>query len=114
MAVDFRRNVPRHSSADTLSNATQKIGDHLRNLTTLLPRPADYAGLRQRWSRELIAGATVGIVALPLALGFGVASGAGATAGLITAIVAGVVAGVFGGSHVQVSGPPKVTVRVVT
>ncbi len=105
MAVDFRRNVPRHTSADTISEATQKIRDHLRNLTTLLPRPADYAGLRKRWSRELIAGATVGIVALPLALGFGVASGAGATAGLITAIVAGVVAAVFGGSHVQVSGP---------
>jgi SulP family sulfate permease len=47
----------------------------------------------------------VGVVALPLALGFGVASGVGATAGIITAIVAGIVAAVFGGSSVQVSGP---------
>jgi SulP family sulfate permease len=47
----------------------------------------------------------VGLVALPLALGFGVSSGMGATAGLITAIVAGAVAAVFGGSRVQVSGP---------
>jgi SulP family sulfate permease len=47
----------------------------------------------------------VAVVALPLALGFGVASGLGAKAGLVTAIVAGVVAGVFGGSNVQVSGP---------
>jgi len=47
----------------------------------------------------------VGLVALPLALGFGVSSGLGATAGLVTAIVAGAVAAVFGGSRVQVSGP---------
>ncbi|MCD6639470.1 MAG: SulP family inorganic anion transporter [Nocardioides sp.] len=47
----------------------------------------------------------VGLVALPLALGFGVSSGMGATAGLVTAIVAGAVAAVFGGSRVQVSGP---------
>jgi MFS superfamily sulfate permease-like transporter len=47
----------------------------------------------------------VGLVAMPLALGFGVSSGMGATAGLVTAIVAGAVAAVFGGSRVQVSGP---------
>ncbi len=45
------------------------------------------------------------MVALPLALAFGITSGLGATAGLMTAIVAGFVAGVFGGSNVQVSGP---------
>jgi len=76
-----------------------------RRLLTLLPRRADYKGLRRGWTRELLAGATVAVVALPLALAFGVASGLGAEAGLITAIVAGIVAGVFGGSHVQVSGP---------
>jgi SulP family sulfate permease len=48
---------------------------------------------------------TVGVVALPLALAFGITSGLGATAGLVTAIVAGLVAAVFGGSNVQVSGP---------
>jgi SulP family sulfate permease len=47
----------------------------------------------------------VGLVALPLALGFGVSSGMGATAGLVTAVVAGAVAAVGGGSRVQVSGP---------
>ena len=52
-----------------------------------------------------MAGLMVGLVALPLALGFGVSSGMGAGAGLITAIVAGVLAAVFGGSRVQVSGP---------
>src|SRR5690554_3012239 len=45
------------------------------------------------------------VVALPLALGFGVTSGVGAAAGLVTAVVAGLVAAVFGGSHLQVSGP---------
>lgn len=48
---------------------------------------------------------TVGVVALPLALAFGITTGLGASAGLVTAIVAGLVAGVFGGSNVQVSGP---------
>ena len=53
----------------------------------------------------MIAGLTVGVVALPLALAFGITTGLGAEAGLITAIVAGFVAAVFGGSNVQVSGP---------
>ena len=48
---------------------------------------------------------TVGVVALPLALAFGITTGLGARAGLITAIVAGLVAGLFGGSNVQISGP---------
>lgn len=55
--------------------------------------------------RDLLAGLTVGVVALPLALAFGITSGLGAAAGLVTAIVAGIVAAVFGGSNVQVSGP---------
>ena len=55
--------------------------------------------------KDLLAGITVGVVALPLALGFGITSGLGAAAGLITAIVAGTLAALFGGSNVQVSGP---------
>jgi SulP family sulfate permease len=47
----------------------------------------------------------VGLIALPLALGFGVSSGLGPGAGLVTAVVAGGLAAVFGGSRVQVSGP---------
>jgi len=74
-------------------------------LAQLLPSRSDYAGLSRSWSRDLLAGVTVGVVALPLALAFGISSGAGAAAGLITAVIAGVVAAVFGGSHVQVSGP---------
>ncbi|WP_137995003.1 SulP family inorganic anion transporter [Streptomyces vilmorinianum] len=55
--------------------------------------------------RDLLAGLTVAIVALPLALGFGVSSGLGAQAGLATAVVAGALAALFGGSNLQVSGP---------
>ncbi|QVQ53760.1 SulP family inorganic anion transporter [Spiractinospora alimapuensis] len=82
-------------------------------LLHLLPRRRDYHGLRRTWRSDLLAGLTVAIVALPLALGFGISSGAGAEAGLITAIVAGVVAAVFGGSNVQVSGPTGAMVVVL-
>ena len=70
-----------------------------------LPTRADYAGMPRTWRRDLLAGVTVAVVALPLALAFGVASGMGATAGLVTAVIAGAIAGVFGGSNFQVSGP---------
>ena len=71
----------------------------------LLPQPADFALMRRSPGRDLLAGVTVAIVALPLGLAFGVASGLGAAAGLTTAIVAGILAAVFGGSNIQVSGP---------
>ncbi len=54
---------------------------------------------------DLEAGLTVAIVALPLALAFGVASGLGAASGITTAVLAGFIAAVFGGSRFQVSGP---------
>ena len=71
----------------------------------LLPGRADYDLRPPVLRADLLAGLTVGVVALPLALAFGISSGAGAAAGLITAVVAGIVAAVFGGSPVQVSGP---------
>ena len=55
--------------------------------------------------RDLLAGLTVGAVALPLALAFGVASGADAAAGLVTAIIAGIVIAGLGGAPFQISGP---------
>jgi SulP family sulfate permease len=80
---------------------------------SLLPSRRDYAGLRGTWRLDVLAGLTVGVVALPLALAFGVSSGAGAEAGIVTAIVAGLVAAVFGGSNVQVSGPTGAMVVVL-
>lgn len=85
----------------------------LAGLRSLLPVREDYRGLRTSWRGDLVAGLTVGIVALPLALAFGVSSGVGAEAGLITAIVAGLVAAIFGGSNVQVSGPTGAMVVVL-
>ena len=79
--------------------------DLAARLAGLLPRRSDWTDARRSPGRDLVAGVTVAIVALPLALAFGVASGLGAQAGLATAVVAGVVAAVFGGSNLQVSGP---------
>lgn len=69
----------------------------------LAPHAGDYRAASP--SRDLTSGLLVGLVALPLALGFGVSSGMGAGAGLVTAIIAGALAAIFGGSRVQVSGP---------
>ena len=74
-------------------------------LSDLLPHRSDYADFREVWRHDVIAGITVGIVALPLALAFGITTGAGARAGLITAVYAGIIAAIFGGSNYQVSGP---------
>lgn len=79
----------------------------------LLPSRDDYQLLRFSWKMDIAAGVTVGIVALPLALAFGVSSGVGAEAGLVTAIIAGLVAAIFGGSNVQVSGPTGAMVVVL-
>ncbi|MFD6090958.1 SulP family inorganic anion transporter [Oerskovia sp. NPDC060338] len=76
-----------------------------RSVRDLLPSRSD-VDLRPRTLRsDLLAGITVGVVALPLALAFGVSAGVGPGPGLVTAVVAGIVAAVFGGSRVQVSGP---------
>ncbi len=66
---------------------------------------ADWSALFRFWRNDLMAGVTVGIVALPLALGFAITTGAPASVGLTTAIIAGFIAAFFGGSNFQVSGP---------
>ena len=65
----------------------------------------DFPQTRKDFLADLIAGVTVAIVALPLAIGFGITSGLSATSGIATAIVAGFIAALFGGSRFQVSGP---------
>lgn len=66
---------------------------------------SEWKELFKHWQKDLLAGITVGIVALPLALGFAITTGAPASAGLTTAIIAGFIAALFGGSNFQVSGP---------
>lgn len=97
----------------TAATATTAAHGARRYLARFLPSRRDYDGLRGSWRTDLLSGITVGIVALPLALAFGVSSGVGAEAGLITAVVAGLVAAVMGGSHVQVSGPTGAMVVVL-
>ena len=62
---------------------------------------------------DAIAGLTVAIVALPLAMALGIASGASPDKGLITAVIAGFLISALGGSRVQVGGPTGAFVVVV-
>lgn len=62
---------------------------------------------------DVIAGITVGLVALPLAMAFAISSGVKPEAGLYTAVIAGIVVSVLGGSSFQVSGPTGAFVVVV-
>ena len=62
---------------------------------------------------DLIAGVTVGLVALPLAMAFAIASGVPPEAGLYTAIIAGFLISALGGSRVQIGGPTGAFVVVV-
>ncbi|WP_329139266.1 SulP family inorganic anion transporter [Streptomyces sp. NBC_01476] len=82
--------------------AAAVIGERVRGV---LPNRRILTSMGRSPRSDLIAGLTVAIVALPLALGFGISSGAGAEAGLVTAVVAGAIAAVFGGSNLQVTGP---------
>ena len=68
---------------------------------------------RERFLADLGAGITVGIVALPLALAFGIASGVKPEQGLITAIVAGFLISALGGSQVQIGGPAGAFIVIV-
>ena len=68
---------------------------------------AKRAGLlsKKHWFNNVLAGAIVGIVALPLAMAFAIASGAKPEQGIYTAIVAGSLTSLFGGSRLQIAGP---------
>ena len=68
---------------------------------------------RKTFSADLMAGVIVGIVALPLAIAFGIASGVTPEKGIITAIVAGMFISLFGGSKVQIGGPTGAFIIIV-
>lgn len=63
--------------------------------------------------KDLTAGIIVGIVALPLAIAFGIASGVSPTEGLITAIIGGALVSLLGGSKVQIGGPTGAFIVIV-
>ncbi len=68
---------------------------------------AHRAGLlrREHWLPNILSGAIVGVVALPLAMAFAIASGAKPEQGLYTAIVAGLLVSILGGTRLQIAGP---------
>jgi SulP family sulfate permease len=72
-------------------------------------RPRLWASLksytREDFTADLGAGATVALVALPLAMAFGIASGVRPDQGIVTAIVGGLIVSLLGGSKVQIAGP---------
>src|SRR4030088_3791560 len=69
---------------------------------------------RSDFSADLIAGVTVGLVALPLAMAFAIASGVPPQAGLYCAIIAGFTISALGGSSTQIGGPTGAFVVVVS
>jgi SulP family sulfate permease len=68
---------------------------------------------KEQFIADATAGVIVGIVALPLAIAFGIASGVTPEKGIITAIIAGFVISAFGGSRVQIGGPTGAFIIIV-
>ncbi|MDR0962251.1 MAG: sulfate permease [Mediterranea sp.] len=68
---------------------------------------------KEQFAADLMAGVIVGIVALPLAIAFGIASGVSPEKGIITAIVAGFLISLLGGSKVQIGGPTGAFIVIV-
>src|SRR6185503_2297582 len=86
------------------------------NLSAFTPKL--FTALKEGYSparlrADLVAGLTVAIVALPLAMALGIASGASPREGLITAVVAGFLISALGGSRVQIGGPTGAFVVIV-
>ena len=71
----------------------------------------DYS--RASFVKDILAGLTVGVVALPLAMAFAIASGLKPEAGLFTAIIAGGLISLLGGSRVQIGGPAGAFIVIV-
>ncbi|PIQ83404.1 MAG: sodium-independent anion transporter [Candidatus Omnitrophica bacterium CG11_big_fil_rev_8_21_14_0_20_63_9] len=68
---------------------------------------------REQFMADAVAGMTVGVVALPLAIAFAIASGVSPERGLFTAVIAGLIISVLGGSRVQIGGPTGAFVVIV-
>lgn len=86
-------------------------------MKTLDFKPQLFTSLRNYNSKtfmsDLLAGVIVGIVALPLAIAFGIASGVTPEKGIITAIVAGFIISLLGGSKVQIGGPTGAFIIII-
>ena len=80
-------------------------------------RPKLFSTLRsytkERFLQDALAGWIVAVVAIPLAIAFGISSGVGPTEGLVTAIIAGFIISAFGGSKVQIGGPTGAFIVII-
>jgi SulP family sulfate permease len=90
-----------HQLLKTLKPFKPRIVDSLRGYSS------------QRFAKDLAAGVTVGIVALPLAMAFAIASGLDPQTGLVTSVIAGFIISAFGGSNVQIGGPAGAFIVVI-
>jgi SulP family sulfate permease len=68
---------------------------------------------RKAFLADIVAGLTVGLVALPLAMAFGIASGVTPQAGIYTAVIGGFIVSALGGSRIQIGGPTGAFVVIV-
>ena len=107
----------KHSHLKSVVYSQKSKVKHLKSMTTLEFKPQLIATLRnynrQKFMTDLMAGIIVGIVALPLAIAFGIASGVTPEKGIITAIVAGLIISVLGGSKVQIGGPTGAFIIII-
>jgi len=83
----------------------------LRFRPALVDALKDYSG--KMFLADLNSGITVGIVAIPLAIGFAIASGVTPLAGMVTAVVAGFLVSALGGSRYQIGGPTGAFVPIL-
>src|SRR6202795_3519848 len=95
-------------SASRISQFLASWSPWMPKLWTTLPgyRRPDFVS-------DLIAGMTVGLVALPMAMAFGIASGVTPQAGIYTAIIGGFLVSFLGGSNIQIGGPTGAFVVIV-
>ena len=120
-AIDRRRRplvIGRCPAGDEPSVGAPKsdrIASYTRRLAPVSARVGSRASPLhpQLFVSDLIAGVTVGLVALPLAMAFAISSGMTPQAGIYCAIVTGFIISALGGSHVQIGGPTGAFVVVV-
>ena len=69
---------------------------------------------KEKFAADAMSGLIVGIVALPLAIAFGIASGVSPEQGILTAIIGGFIVSFFGGSRVQIGGPTGAFIVIIS
>ena len=86
----------------------------IKNIFKELNPYDNFNSLNKNIKDDIIAGITVGIIALPLALAFGEISNLGPVAGILGAIISGIIGGLFGGSKFTIAGPTAPTASQVS